>query len=147
MNNAFKWLFSAVVGGLAGFFNRYGILSLLVCGAVLLDIVTGLLKAKTAKEINSNAGFTGFWRKLSLFAGLFFGYLLDYLNGYLLSVSDMWSFSSDIPFGIFIGIYIVLNECISILENLYACGVTLPAFIIKSLKTAREHTNKEQKNK
>lgn len=147
MNNAFKWLFSAVVDGLAGFLNRYGILSLLVCGAVLLDIVTGLLKAKTAKEINSNAGFTGFWRKLSLFAGLFFGYLLDYFNGYLLSVSGAWLFTFDIPFGIIIGIYIVLNECISILENLYACGITLPAFIIKSLKTARGHADNGQKEK
>ncbi len=147
MNNAIKWLFSAVAGGIIGLNTRYGVLSLLVCCAVLLDVVTGLLKAKASHEINSNAGYKGFWRKLSLFAGLLFGCFLDYFSTYLLSLNAEWSLSFSIPFGTIIGIYFILNECISILENLYACGVKLPAFIVKALKTAAEQADNGDKEK
>lgn len=145
--NNIKWLISIVAGWLASFCNQYGMLSLLVCGAIVFDIVTGILKAKTSKTLNSNTGFVGFWKKLSLLFGLFFGYFLDFFEYYLLSVSGTVDFAFHIPFGTTIGIYIVLNECISIVENLYACGVKLPKFLIKALKAASEQADRDDFSK
>ncbi|MEM1485717.1 phage holin family protein [Oscillospiraceae bacterium PP1C4] len=141
------WLYSIITGWFAAFSDQYGSLSLLVCAAIILDILTGILKAKAAHSVNSKTRFKGFWKKLSLFAGLSFGYFLDFFELYLLSISNVVSFSFHIPFGTIIGIYIVLNECISICENLNDCGVKLPAFILRALKTANDqvNTNKLQK--
>ncbi|MFA9380586.1 MAG: phage holin family protein [Acetanaerobacterium sp.] len=137
-DKAVKCVISIIAGWFASFFHQYGHLTVLVCIVIIFDVVTGILKAKVSGTVNSNAGFQGFWRKLSLFAGLSFGYFLDYFNRYLFSSSDTQNYSIDIPFGTIIGIYIILNESISILENLYICGVKLPTFICKALKTAGE---------
>ena len=46
MDNWFKWLLSVLVGGLATFFGQYGLFIVLVAVAVVLDVITGLVKAK-----------------------------------------------------------------------------------------------------
>ena len=141
------WFLSAVAGWVTSFFDRYGSLSLLVCLAVILDVLTGILKAKAAHAVNSNTGYQGFWKKMSLFAGLFFGYFLDLFEAFLVSISDLVSVSFHIPFGTIIGIYIILNESISICENLNACGVRLPAFLAKALLNANQELDGNQKKK
>ncbi len=146
-SNVVKWFTATFMGWSTALLNTYGILSLLVCGAIIFDVITGILKAKTSKTINSNAGFIGLWKKLSLFAGLFFGYFLDFVERYLGSVSDTIDITFHIPFGMIIGIYIVLNECISIVENLYACGVKLPGFLIKALKAASDRADNNSNQK
>lgn len=136
-------LCSVITGFAVAFCKRYGVLSLLVCSVIILDVFTGIIKAKISCYVNSNAGYKGFWKKLSLFAGLFFGYFLDFFELYLLSVGNLLSFSFQIPFGTIIGVYIILNESISVFENLYACGVKLPTWICKALKIANEQFEKD----
>lgn len=140
-------LFSVIAGYALSFCNRYGVLSLLVCGAIILDILTGVLKAKISRCVNSNAGYKGFWKKLSLFAGLCFGYFLDLFELYLLSISSIFSLSFQIPFGSIIGLYIILNESISVFENLYACGVKLPIWIRNALKVANDQLKNDNLKK
>ncbi len=140
-------LCSVITGFAVSFCKRYGVLSLLVCSVVVLDVFTGIFKAKISRYVNSNAGYKGFWKKLSLFAGLFFGYFLDFFELYLLSVGNLLSFSFQIPFGTIIGVYIILNESISVFENLYACGVKLPIWICKALKIANKQLKDEKSKK
>lgn len=130
-------IFTMIAGFTVSFFNQYGILSLLVCSVVILDVVTGILKAKISQCINSNTGYKGFWKKLSLFVGLFFGYFLDFFELYLISINDIFSVTYQIPFGTIIGVYIILNESISVIENLYACGIKLPSWIEKTLQVTK----------
>ncbi len=131
-------LFSIISGFAMSFITQYGMLSLLVCSVILLDIITGLLKAQISHSISSSFGFKGFWKKLSLLVGLSFGYFLDFFETYLLSINSAISLSLEIPFGTMIGVYIIFNESISVLENLCACGVKLPSFLSKSLKAAND---------
>ena len=50
----------------------------------------------------------------------------------------------DLPFGMMICIYIVLNEAISICENLYAANPsTMPGWIVKLLMSAKEEVDKK----
>lgn len=131
-------LFSVISGFAISFITQYGTLSLLVFSVIVLDIITGLLKAQITHSINSQSGYKGFWKKLSLFVGLSFGYFLDFFEAYLLSINSVISLSFQIPFGAMVGVYIILNESISVLENLCACGVKLPSFLSKSLKAAND---------
>ena len=52
-------------------------------------------------------------------------------------------------FGLLVTIWLVLNECISILENISEIGVPLPAFLMKlieKLKKTVENTGEQKTN-
>lgn len=136
-----KYIIPVIASIASSFTNKYGNIITLVFGAVLLDVVTGILKAKATGRVNSNSGFKGFWKKVSLFAGLTFGFFLDFFWSYLNQ------FSKDSPilpavnyisFGTIIGVYIIVNECISIFENLNIAGVKLPQFIVRALLSSSD---------
>ena len=133
-----KWLLSIILGVIATFTKQYGILIILVCVAIVFDCVTGLIKAKLEESISSEAGTKGFFRKIALLVCLFFGFFLDYAIPYMCeSVSIKIPY--DMTFGLIICFYIVLNECISICENLYACNPTImPKWIVKILLSTKK---------
>lgn len=143
METTSKVIISVILGILTSFLREYGILTLLVCGALILDIITGIIKAKIEHKLNSKQGSKGFWKKVALLSTLAFGFFLDCLESYLISTSLGDSVIPRISFGMIIGIYIILNESISICENLLACGVKLPTFITHTLESG---TNKIDKN-
>lgn len=145
----FKWLFAVVGGAISAFSDRYGLILLFVAIVVVMDVVTGLVKAKaTGEGINSAKGTKGFWKKVALFVGLFFGFFLDYFIPYMLGgIGVQLPFSVAI-FGMIIGCYIVINESISIVENLYKINPTiLPKWISTMLISAKDQIDEADKKK
>ena len=118
MDNWFKWLLSVVCGAIATFYEQYGLLIVFVCLAIVFDCVTGLFKAKTIGEgLSSAKGWKGFWKKIAL------------------------------PFALIICCYIVLNECISIAENLYLINPDImPKWIANLLKVAKDKIEDNNKD-
>lgn len=133
-----KWLLSVILGVVTTFTKQYGIMIALVLAVILFDFVTGLIKAKINGTLNSTVGTKGFFKKIALFVCLFFGFFLDFAIPYMCqSVSIDITFHT--PFGLIICFYIILNECISICENLYACNSSImPKWIVNILHTAKE---------
>lgn len=128
--------------------KHIGDLLFLVSISIILDVVTGISKAKITHTTNSNRGFKGFWRKMSYILSIFFGVFLDLIFHYLDNM-EILKISDKLSFGSIIGIYIILNECISVCENLRDCGVKLPRFISSMLKDAEKSIDqgKEMKTK
>ena len=147
MDNWFKWLVSVVCGAVATFYQQYGLLIVFVCLAIVFDCVTGLIKAKTIGEgLSSQKGWKGFWKKIALLVGLFFGIYLDYVVP-LLFVKAGLTLDIDLPFALIICSYIVLNECISIAENLYLINPDImPKWIANLLKVAKDKIEDNNKD-
>ena len=85
---------------------------------------------------------------MSLLVALFFGMFLDFFIPYALTAVNVeLPFST--PFGLIIGVYITLNESISICENLYEINpMTLPKWIVSLMrKTAEKIDDGDEKNK
>lgn len=144
MDNWFKWLLSVLVGGLATFFGQYGLFIALVAVAVVLDVITGLVKVKaTGEGLSSEKATKGSWKKISLFVGLSFGIFLDYAVATVLAeVSG--GVVPELPFALIICAYIIINEAISISENLYLTNPDgFPPAIGKMLKVAKGKIEKE----
>lgn len=133
-----KWLLSAIMGIVSTFTEHYGVMIVLVVVAITFDFVTGLIKAKINGNVSSAKGTKGLFKKVALLTCLFFGFFLDYAIPYMCS-----SISIDLPFntpfGLIMCFYIVLNESISICENLYECDSSImPKWIVNILSKARE---------
>lgn len=139
MENWIKWILSIVGGALAAFFQQYGLFIILVAVAVVLDFATGIIKAKaTGEGLSSARAWQGFWKKIVLFVGLFFGIFLDYVMLTVLAQANI-AINVKLPFALIIACYIVLNESISIAENLVLINPEImPKWIAKLLKVAKD---------
>ncbi len=133
MHERMKLPLAGFCGALAALSESYGSILLLCCAFIVIDLATGLAKAKIEGCINSAVGYKGFWRKAALIFALVFGMCLDLLVGYIAG-PELPS-----PIGRILGFYIAINECISICENLVACGVRVPKFVSDALAAARSH--------
>lgn len=147
MHDCIKWSVSAVCGALAAFFGQYGLFFALVGIAIILDVVTGIVKAKAIGEgLSSDKATKGFWKKISLFVGLAFGIFLDYAVATVL-VQVGVTIGLELPFSLIICAYIIINEAISISENLYLTNPdSFPPAVGKLLKVAKgkiEDSDKE----
>ncbi len=138
-----KSALSVIAGVAATLCGQYGVMFLLVAAAVVLDFATGIIKAKAIGQgLDSKIARRGFWRKISLLAALAFGVFLDLIAGVLLVKAGI-VISSETPFALVVASYIVLNESISIAENLYQINPdSLPKAVINLLRIAKEKSDK-----
>ena len=134
---------SAILGLGASFFGAYAPIFACVIIAIVFDVVTGLVKSKVKGiPISSESGTIGFWRKMALFLALFFGVFLDVFFPILLGTVDI-TLPFKMPIGTVVGCYIVINESISIIENInQAAPNSLPSWIKKLLKGAGDSIDK-----
>lgn len=78
---------------------------------MLIDVLTGVLKAVKNKELNSTKAREGIYKKASFILFIAFGYLADYAMGYV-------NIGFNLPAAATICTLIIVTEAISVLENL-----------------------------
>lgn len=139
----------AMVGGvIMAEFGKYAPIVSCVLFVIVLDTVTGLVKCKVrGTPITSKRGSKGFWKKVGLICALFLGFFFDFFFPYLLSVVDFeLPFKS--PVGTIFGCYIVLNESISVCENLAAINPGIvPAWVLRLLTGAHNKIEGKEETK
>ena len=136
---------SAFFGLLATLAGEYGILVILVAIVIILDVITGILRAlATGEPLSSKKGTQGFWKKISLLFGVAFGFFLDLAAPVLLEVVNIkLPFERTLLFGSVICCYAILNESISICENLLKANkMILPKWLKKLLQGAKDEIDK-----
>jgi len=104
---------------------------------IVVDYVTGLMKAIYKKEVASDIGWRGLLKKASIFIVVIVAYQLDV------------AIANETPLFRTMSCYFyIANEGISITENIAILGVPLPGFILKVLKNIKEQNdNPEVVNK
>lgn len=128
---------SLISGLVASFWGVYGPVIICVIVAICMDVVSGLVAAMASGEkLSSKVGFTGFWKKMALLLALSFGIFMDTFVPILLGTISL-ELPFTMPIGTIVGCYIVINEAISIIENINKAAPTaLPKWIKKLLEGA-----------
>lgn len=128
-----KGFVSAIIAGLAAYAKVILIpLSLLII-TMLIDYISGMSKAYINGEWSSKVGFKGIVKKLGYIGVVIVAAVMDWviysgLKGVGISIGMSYYL------GLIVTIWLLINECISILENLGSIGVPLPGFLIKGIK-------------
>ena len=141
-------LSTSVISGLAAsFWGIYGPVILCVLIAICMDVVSGLVASMAAGEkISSKVGWVGFWKKMALLLALAFGIFMDSFIPILLGTISL-ELPFTMPIGTIVGCYIVINEAISIIENINKAAPTaLPKWIKKLLEGAGQTIDKGDKD-
>lgn len=137
---------SAMLGTLATLAEQYTVLIVLVAAAIVLDVITGLIRCgATGEKLSSEKGTKGFWKKIMLMASLLFAFFLDVSIPTILGVVNVTlPFQKSLLFGSIVGVYIILNESISICENiLKANKMALPKWLKKLLQDAKKEVDEK----
>lgn len=130
---SFKALFAVVCGGLSAYFGVIGVPLVVLFAAMCIDYLTGMTKAWVTGELSSRVGVLGIVKKVGYLVTVCVAAIVDWL---LLSGLKQVGISigMEFLFGMMVTIWFIVNECISILENLASIGVPLPKFLTAMIK-------------
>lgn len=127
-----------IIAAVAAFFSaKLGILGpilVALMGVMVVDYLTGMTASKKEGSIDSKKGMWGILKKVTYMIVVGVGMLMDWL---ILTTAE--SLGAEIPlqtfFGLLVAIWLIINELISILENLTRIGTPMPDFLVRLVKS------------
>lgn len=97
--------------------------------AIILDYISGIIKAYVNKDLSSKIGFKGLLKKVGILLIVMLAVLVDRITGETGAIRTLVIY------------YFVANEGLSILENLALAGVPIPDSIKNALKILKDLGN------
>lgn len=97
--------------------------------AIILDYLSGVIKAYVTKELSSKIGFKGLIKKVGVLVIVMLSVIVDQITGSTGAIRTLVIY------------YFVANEGLSILENLAQAGVPVPNSIKNALKVLKDLGN------
>ena len=94
--------------------------------AIILDYISGIVKAYVTKQLSSQIGLKGIVKKVAVLLIVMLATLIDRVTGESGAIRTLVIY------------YFVANEGLSILENLALAGVPIPSVIKNALKALKK---------
>lgn len=140
--NAAKGLVALVFAGAGAYFQEL-LAPVIVLGLVMLaDYISGLARAWIGRTLCSRVGIIGIIKKIAYLFAVAVAVVVDWVIQ-TAAVRVGLELGSFYLFGLLVTIWLILNECISILENLAEIGVPLPVFLVKIVERLKQTTEEK----
>lgn len=138
----FKIIFASIIGGLAAYFKVMAIPIFMLIIVMVIDYISGMVKAWITAQLSSKIGLRGIIKKLCYLLVVCVAAVVDWLiTSGLKNVGIQVTATYYI--GVIVTIWLIINELISILENLSAIGIPLPGFLAKLVKKLKNQVEKQ----
>ena len=102
--------------------------------AIVIDYLSGMIKAFVTKTLSSQIGVRGILKKVAVLLVVMLAVLIDRVTGESGAIRTLVIY------------YFVANEGLSITENLAQAGVPMPKIIKDALKALKKESNKDVKS-
>lgn len=133
-----KTMMTAVLSAVMGWLGILAVPVFLMVGSNVVDYITGLIAARHRNDdINSYKGIWGIVKKVCMWLLVVIGSWIDILIQYTVECAGI---RIHVPFIVatVVAVWIVVNEIISILENMIDIGVTMPPFLMPLVRRIRQ---------
>ncbi len=140
---------SAVLTTVSVYFHILLLPIAVLIATMVIDYMTGMISAWLNSDLSSKRGIRGIVKKVCYMVLVAVAIGVDYLIQCGLQMVNI-DMNIQIFFGILVTIWLIINEMISILENLTKIGVPIPTFLmtmIQKLKITTEQQTENQKEK
>ena len=139
--NIFKGALTVILAGAAVYFRQLlGPLAVLAV-VMIADYITGMVAAWVTGTLSSRTGLFGIIKKICYLFAVGVAIVVDYIITFA-AINAGAELAGMHVFGMLVTIWLILNECTSILENLDEIGVPLPSFLIAVVKKLKSSTEK-----
>lgn len=126
-------LWAGVVMSLGIYAPWLGILLL----AIVLDYITGMGAAAYAGELNSKKGLRGILKKMGYLALVVLGFAIDWVVAAGAGYFGWTAYPGGI-IALAVIAWIIINESVSIIENLGRLEVPMPKFLLRVVKSLHD---------
>lgn len=141
-----KAAIAVALAGATAYLRELAIPVLVLAVVMIIDYLSGIVSAWVKSELSSRVGVLGIVKKVAYLLAVAVAIVVDWVVQTAATQIGV-DFGGFYFFGLLVTIWLVLNECISILENISEIGVPLPAFLIKliqKLEKTVEDTGEQQ---
>ena len=119
---------SAMAGGISGFlFGSWDLPLKILLTSMVLDYISGMLKAFYLGEVSSRKGYKGLIKKVGILFTIIIANLTDLVLGLTIFRSAICMF-------------FCMNEFVSVLENISAVGVPIPDILKDKLIQTKQNS-------
>ena len=137
--NIFRGMIAAAAAGAAAYFRELALPVVVLFLVMAADYVSGMVRAWVNGELSSRAGVLGIVKKVSYLLAVVVAIVADWVVQTAAGQLGV-DFGGFFFFGLLVTIWLVLNECISILENISELGVPLPPFLVSLIQKLKKTT-------
>lgn len=137
---------SAVITGLLYYLGIVAVPIIILIVAMIIDYVTGMLSAWLNSELSSKKGIKGIVKKISYLALVAVAMIVDWLICCGLQQINV-NIKYSVFFAVLVAVWLIINELISVLENLAKMGVPIPNFLKKIIDRLKNTVDESEENK
>lgn len=130
-------LIALAIGGISAYMRLIFIPLVVLAAVMVIDYMSGMLKAWGNDELSSKVGLKGIVKKLCYLMLVCVAGVVDWLIFSGLKQVGI-SLNFGFCFGLIVTIWLIINELISILENLEALHVPMPTFLLNIIKHLKQ---------
>ena len=141
-NKSLQAVFTAALTAFTVYFNAIAVPLCVLVIMMSMDYITGMISAWLEKDLSSRKGIVGIIQKICYMALVAVAMGVDYLiySGFTAINIDL---DNHMWFGLLVAIWLIINEMISILENLSKIGVPVPQFLNRIVERLKTTTDKK----
>ena len=133
---------SASLGALAVYAGIMAVPIIVLIVMMIVDYLSGMCAAWTRSELSSKVGAKGIIKKVGYMALIVVAMGADYLIYSGIAAAEI-DIGYNMWFGLLVAIWLIINEMISILENLGKLGVPIPGFLTRLIGRLKISVDKE----
>lgn len=126
MKEVLQSIIAVVSTGLVYLLGGFDVSLMALVIAIVLDYISGVLKAYVTKELSSRIGLKGIIKKMGVLLVVMLAVIIDNVTGGTGAIRTLVIY------------YFVANEGLSVIENLGQAGVPIPQSIKKALKALKK---------
>ena len=144
--NIFKASIATLYTAVSAALGKMFIPLFVLFAVMLLDYISGMLKAYMKAELNSKVGIFGIIKKLCYLLIVAAAMAFDWLIVYSAETVGFNFGFGGCFFTVLVTVWLIINEILSILENLIELKVPVPEFLRKAILSAKHKIETENKN-
>lgn len=140
--NIIKGVLTAAMATLIAYLGHLVIPIIVLAVVMLLDYATGITKAWVKGELSSKIGVIGILKKIGYLVVVAVGMIVDWVIKAGMAELHI-DFKLEFLFAMIVIIWLILNELISILENVSVIGAPVPKWLTKIISKLKDHTEEK----
>lgn len=143
-NKGLQIILSAAFAAFAVYIGALAVPIMVLIAMMVIDYASGMAAAWSNNELSSKVGAKGIVKKVGYMALIVVAMGVDYLIYSGVAAVNI-EVNYNMWFGMLVTVWLIINELISILENLDRLGVPIPDFLTKIIKRLKVSVDEKEK--